>query len=174
MKVEIQQIGVEQAPLVQEIYESSPEYFRRTDHSEVLPHFALRDLKDEVPIERQSKTYRKYFCLILLDDHPIGIVDLHKDHPTPGTCYLGLLLLRGDLQSRGYGRLVFPAIENFISRELGCRAIKLGVSEANDVEGFWQKVGFTRNGHKYVWRAESIENNVFEMERSMTGRDRVH
>lgn len=165
MDIIVEEINLKDAPLVQEIFESSPDYFRRTDRSEVLPHFALREMTDCVPLERQSEGYRKVFCLIKLEGDPVGIVDLHQNHPEEGKCYLGLLLMRGEKQKNGLGKIVYPIIEKFISDNLNCTQVVLGVSEDNDVEGFWQRVGFKRNGRHYIWKGEDHDNNVFEMDK---------
>lgn len=167
MTIEIRRIGVEQAPIVQSILESSPEYYRRTDRSEVKPHFAVREITDCVPRERQSSSYEKVFCLVSLDQEPIGIVDLHKNHKLIGQCYLGLFLLHGAFQGRGLGRLIFEHVESFVRQSLQCQEILLGVSKENDVEGFWLKMGFVRNGNNYVWKSEGFENSVFEMSRNL-------
>lgn len=163
MNIRIEKIGLDRAPIVQKILESSPDYYRNVARSEVLPHFAVREMQDEVPKVRQSPTYEKVFCLISADGHPVGIVDLHKDHPEKGKCYLGLLVIDGRQQNKGYGRMIYPHIESFIATHLSCSEVRLGVSESNDVEGFWRKVGFKRNGRHYEWKGEEYVNTVFEM-----------
>lgn len=163
MKIHIEKVGLDKSHVVQKIFESSPEYFRRVDKSEVLPHFAVREMTDAVPKGRQSENYEKIFCLIYVNDEPIGIVDLHKNHPSKNKCYIGLFVVHGHWQKKGYGKLLNTHIENFIAKELGCSELLLGVSESNDVEGFWESVGFRRNGHSYLWNSEDCEQQVFEM-----------
>jgi GNAT superfamily N-acetyltransferase len=165
MKIRIEPIGVEQAPVVQKIYEASPRYFLNTARSQVLPHFAVQDMADEPAKEKQLPTYRKIFCLISINDEPIGIADLHADHPKAEICYIGLLLINEAHQKQGIGRAVYAQLEQFVRDKLNCSTIRLGVSQDNDVEGFWLKVGFKRNGHTYVFTSEGHDNSVFEMEK---------
>ncbi len=167
MKIEVTRVGLDEAPLVQKIFESSPEYFRNTDRSEVLPHFAVRELTDEVPVQKRTRGYEKVFCKITVDGAPVGVVDLHRNHPVEGTCYLSLLLIDGKRQGEGLGRSVLPHIESFIAERLGCGEVLLGVSEDNDVGRFWEKVGFERNGRRYVWEGGGHANRVFELRKKL-------
>jgi RimJ/RimL family protein N-acetyltransferase len=161
----VRRASVLDAPLVQEIFEGSPEYFRRVEQSEVKPDSAIHEMNDVVPLERQGPKYEKIFCLIESGGIHLGVVDLHRNHPVEDCCYIGLFLLRETEQGRGIGRVAYRLVEEFIRSELSCTKIKIGISFTNDVEGFWLKMGYVRSGHKYKWTARGVSNQVFEMEK---------
>lgn len=167
MNISLERIGVESAPIVQKIYENSPGYFLKTEHTVAGKDAALNDLNDKVPIERRTTSYEKLFLLITIDNVPAGIVDLHKNHPQKEIIYVGLFLLIDQFQHKGLGLKCFTEIENYIRKNTECTHLRLGVSTDNDVEGFWCRVGFTRNGHTYKWNGANRVNDVFEMEKKL-------
>jgi GNAT superfamily N-acetyltransferase len=167
MVVRVERISLESAPVVQKIYDHSPTYFLKTDHQFAGSETAIQNMQDEVPLHRQSASYEKIFCLITLDGNPVGIVDLHKDHPQRGVTYVGLFLIDERIHKKGIGRACFQEVENFVNRHMSCSHLRLGVSEDNNVEGFWVKMGFVRNHRTYKWNAATRENVVFEMEKKL-------
>lgn len=167
MQISIERTNSAHEAIVQRIFEQTPEFFLRTDHSVVLPGFANREMNDCPPKEKQSSSYEKVFCLAYLDGQPIGVIDIHRDHPASGVSYIGLLLIEGPQHNRGLGRAVYQAAERFIASTLKSSSIRLGVSRDNDVELFWRKMGFARNGRTYKWPGTSHVNKVFEMEKAI-------
>lgn len=167
MVIRIDRIGVESADVVQRIYEKSPTYFLNTEHAVAHALAAKENLVDKVPEQKRSPSYEKIFCLITIDGVPAGIVDLHKDHPQRAVTYVGLFLLDETYHKKGVGRLCFYEVENFINRNFSCSHLRLGVSLDNDVEGFWKKLGFQRNGRTYEWNGANRMNQVFEMEKRL-------
>ncbi len=167
MVIRIERIGTEHASVVQQIYEKNPTYFLNTEHELPGPDAARKDIEDKVPVARRSTSYEKHFCLITLDGIPIGIVDLHQDHPQRGVTYVGLFLLDENFQDRGLGKNCFREVENYINRSFSCSHLRLGISLDNNVEGFWKKLGFVRNGHTYNWNGANRINSVFEMEKKL-------
>jgi GNAT superfamily N-acetyltransferase len=165
-KIVVESIGIDRSSQVQNIFEGSQQYFLNTTRSRVQPNYAIKEMTDSPPLEKQAPTYRKFFCLISLDGLAIGVADLHKDHPKAAICYIGLLLINETHQKQGIGRAVYAELEQFIKTELNCSTIRLGVSQDNDVEGFWLKVGFERNGHSYIFESEGHQNQVIEMEKA--------
>ncbi len=167
MVIRVERIDVKSAHVVQKIYERSPGYFLSTEHEVAGPSTARENIEDKVPLPRRSPSYEKIFCLISIDGVPAGIVDLHKDHPQRGVTYVGLFLLDETYQKRGLGRECFHEVENFINRSYSCSHLRLGVSFDNNVEGFWKKLGFLRNGRTYEWNGANRVNQVFEMEKKL-------
>ena len=152
---------------VQRIFEASPTYFKRVEGVRSLDGMAIKEMTDSPPKEKQQPSYRKVFCLLLFDDEPVGVLDIHKDHPEVGICYLGLFLLTEEQHGRGIGSAFYHICEQFIQSEFGSTSIRLGVNECNDVEGFWSHVGFKRNGRTYIWKGSNKESQVFEMEKPL-------
>ena len=164
-KVKLKRASLDDEATIQSIYRRSPTYFRRVDGSEVQDHFARRDLADG-PKKVTSK-YEKYFCLIEQDGIPVGVADLHAHHPEIDITYIGLLLLVEEIHGKGLGRKIYREIENFVVEKWKTRRIRLGVSEENNVEGYWTKMGFLRTGHTYLWKGEKHSSTVFEMEKTL-------
>jgi GNAT superfamily N-acetyltransferase len=115
--------------------------------------------------KKQSEKYFKEFLIIDLNDEPVGVLDLHANHPKAGVCYLGLLLIKEDCFGKGLGRRCYELAEDYIKRALGCSKLRLGVSDANDVAGFWEKQGFTHNGKTYNWTGEAKISMVRDFEK---------
>ncbi|MBK9321504.1 MAG: GNAT family N-acetyltransferase [Bdellovibrionaceae bacterium] len=161
----LEQVGVEKSDLVQEIYFNSPTYFRRVDGTEPLEGMALKDIQD-VPAKRGDH-YTKIAALIYDGSKAIGYADLHVNHRSKGMAYLGLLILREDVQGKGLGRSSYNLVERFLSDCLDIEKIYLGVSNHNQVQEYWEKMGFTPNGDTYVWKGEKIESLVTEMEKKL-------
>jgi len=105
--------------------------------------------------------------IIIRDQKPIGVLDLHVNHPEEKICYLGLLLLKEDLFGKGLGTQCYRFAEDYILRSLQCQKIRLGVADENNVTGFWTKMGFTPNGNKYDFPGEAKVSHVQEYEKEI-------
>lgn len=147
------------------LFQSSPTYFLNVEGCLPGPHTA-----HDAVVGRPNKTiasYRKDFLLIKEGDEIIGGAEIHADHPEPYTAYIGLLLLRDDLHGRHLGRKCYTEVEDYIRQRYQCRRVRLGVSDDNDVSGFWSKMGFSANGRTYSWEGERKVTNVVEYEKSL-------
>ncbi len=158
----------EDAATVLEIFKRSPEYFRKVDGCEPSEH----TVKTEMTLEPKEKVaaYRKTFMIIEHEGKPIGAADVHVHHPQEGVAYIGLLLLVEDVFGKGLGRRSFELIADFLKRTYKIEKIQLGISEENDVSGFWRKLGFTPNGNSYTWKGEAKTTQVTEYELQLDGR----
>ncbi|MCE3011093.1 MAG: GNAT family N-acetyltransferase [Proteobacteria bacterium] len=153
------------APQVLEIFKTSPTYFERVDGCLPSLETAKHALVDGP--KRQGDHYFKECLIIKLNNQPIGILNFHANHPEKDVCYLGLLLISENLFSRGLGRKCYELAEDYILRALGCKKIRLGISNDNDVTGFWQKMGFEFNGNTYDWKGEQKTTTVREFEKDL-------
>ncbi|OFZ19591.1 MAG: hypothetical protein A2Z20_06460 [Bdellovibrionales bacterium RBG_16_40_8] len=147
-KIILKRASTVDEPLVQSLFERSPSYFKKVDGSDVLHHFAKKEMQDKP--KSCLPTYEKVFLLAFLKDKLFGVVDLHKDHPIIGTAYIGLLLVDDEFQEKGIGRSLYFATEKYAINNLNITRFLLGVSELNEVTGFWEKVGFSNNGKSYI------------------------
>ncbi len=161
MKLEL--IGIEKANVVQDIYNQSPIYFRRVDGTDPLPGMGEKDILDVPP--KRSSDYLKVPLLIYEDSQPVGYADLHINYRSIGIAYMGLLILKETLQSKGLGRRAYFEVENYLKSNYGIEKIYLGVSNHNQVQGYWEKMGFIPNGFTYKWAGGKIESTVTEMEK---------
>lgn len=66
-----------------------------------------------------------------------------RDYPSPGTWYLGFLIVDASLRGQGLGHSLYQIIEHWV-RERGAKEIRLSVLEANFAgERFWRSLGFS-------------------------------
>jgi len=146
------------------IFESSPGYFISVEgcmpSKATVQEAILGKPKNPIP------QYQKEFLLIKDErGNPIGTLELHINHPESEIAYIGLLLIREELIGHGLGRACYEAAEKYIRDTYGSRIVRLGVSDDNDVSGFWSKLGFRSNGRSYSWEGERKVSNVVEYEK---------
>ncbi len=148
---------------VLDIFKKSPNYFIKVDGCLPTEKTAKHSLVDGP--KKTNEKYFKEFLVIEHEERPIGILDLHANHPEEGVCYLGLLLLEENQFGKGLGRKSYELAEDYIKRALECKKIRLGVSDENDVSDFWMKMGFESNGKTYEWKGEEKTANVREFDK---------
>lgn len=74
----------------------------------------------------------------------VGVVEVVRDWPRPGTWNIGLLLLDPAIRRRRAGTQTFGAIEAWAARS-GADRIRITVMPVNTgALAFWQRLGFTR------------------------------
>lgn len=148
------------------IFERSPGYFLSVEGC--LPSMATVHEAITGKPAKMAPGYQKEFLLIKDENgESIGTLELHVNHPENDIAYIGLLLIKEDLIGKGIGRACYQAAEDYIRKNYGCRSIRLGVSDDNDVSGFWSKLGFRSNGRNYTWEGERKASNVVEYEKSI-------
>jgi len=151
--------------MVLNVFQSSPRYFERVEGCLPTLQMAKHAMIDQP--KTRCDHYFKESLIILLNDQPIGFLDLHANHPEKETCYLGLLLISENLVFKGLGRKCYRLAEDYIKRALLCKKIRLGVSHEHDVAGFWQKMGFEFTGKTYEWQGEQKTTMVREFEKQI-------
>lgn len=163
-EIEIKKVGEEAEHIVQKIFEATPDYFLKVEGSVVEKHFARKEMQD-FP-KKMISSYEKIYCLVLYKGEPIGVLDLHKNHPQEKIGYIGLLLLDENHQRRGLGKKIYAEIEKFILK-LGIKEIRIAIHEKNDVTPFWEKMGFAPNGHSRIWQGEKTSGKITEFAKSL-------
>lgn len=152
--------------LILSIFKKAPRYFLQVEGC--LPTIATVNDAILCAPARTVPTYQKEFLVIRRDGDPIGTVELHVNHPAPSVAYIGLLLVREDLHRQGLGRACYGAVEEYVRQHYDAKVIRLGVSDDNDVSGFWSKLGFCSNGRSYSYAGERKANNVVEYEKKIS------
>ncbi len=132
---------------VLKIFETSPTYFQKVDGCHPTLKTATHAIVDGP--KKTIDSFFKEFLMIELNSEPIGTVDLHCDHPEKGITYLGLLLISEHLFGKGLGKRCYQLVEDYVKCAFGSKVIRIGVSDDNDVSGFWRAVGFLPNGKSY-------------------------
>ncbi|HEX4925056.1 MAG TPA: GNAT family N-acetyltransferase [Bdellovibrionales bacterium] len=148
-----------------EIYSAAPEYFLNVEGRLPTAETVAHDLRDGP--KKTVPEYFKEFLIVHAEGRPVGVADLHANHPETGITYIGLLLLRKDVWGRGLGRRAFLLVEDYARRALKTKILRLGISRDNEVTGFWRKMGFAENGRSYEWKGEAKTSAVIEMDKPL-------
>lgn len=71
----------------------------------------------------------------------IRVLDLIRNHPEPGTWWLGLMLLHPDFREKGIGAPLFHALLLWL-KERGAKQLSMSVLEPNEAAyRFWKRMG---------------------------------
>jgi RimJ/RimL family protein N-acetyltransferase len=163
--MDLEPVTLAQSDLVLSIFEGAPNYFLKIDGT-VPTLKTVTDAITNTP-KQMIPEYVKEFLILRETGRPIGTCELHLHHPEVDIAYIGLLLIREDCFGRGLGKKAFAAVERYIREKHGCKRIRLGVSDENDVSGFWSKLGFQADGKTYTWMGERRASHVVEYEKSL-------
>lgn len=163
--MDLEPITLNSLDLVLSVFESSPNYFLKVEGCLPTAGTAQEAILGEPAAKGPG--YNKEFLLIRDRGRLIGTAEVHVNHPEPLSSYLGLLLIREDLFGHGVGRECYTAVENHLCFRHDIRRVRLGVSDDNDVSGFWSKLGFHSNGRTYCWEGERKTSHVVEYEKAL-------
>ena len=100
-------------------------------------------------------------------DELVAVIDLIRGYPDPSCVFVGLLLVRWDLQGSGLGRDVWLLAEELIRGWDGIERYRLAVVETNSkvALGFWRAMGFGETGERQPYRYDHLESTVIFMEK---------
>jgi len=105
------------------------------DKEELSPE----EIKQEM-LESQKIGAERY--ILQEEDHPIGILEYLMNNPNDGYPWLGLLVIKKEYQSQGYGVQALQGFYN-IMEERQVKAFRIGVIVENGpAHRFWRKQGF--------------------------------
>lgn len=126
---------------LQGLHERCAEFIELIEHAPPGPDAAHQLLVDLPP----GRTLDDKLVIGFWDgDALIGAADLVRNHPTPGTWCVGLLLLDASRRNGGLGARLFAAVEAWLNAE-GAASLHLCVQEQNPgAERFWARQGFAR------------------------------
>ena len=162
--MELEPVTLVSQELVLSIFEAAPGYFLHVEGR--LPTLQTAQEAIGCTPRTAGPAYRKEFLVIRREGRPVGTVELHIHHPDEGCVYIGLLLIREDLQGRGVGRASYERLERYLRDRHGAERVRLGVSDDHDVSGFWTKLGFKSNGRAYSYDGERKSSHVVEYEKA--------
>lgn len=150
---------------VLKIYNNSSSYFLKVGGSIASKKIAKHNIVDSP--KETNELYFKEFLIVKKDNLAIGVIDLHAHHPEAGCCYLGLLIIEEKYFGKGLGTKIYQLTEDYIKRSFECKTIRIGISNDNDVSGFWLKMGFKPNEKNYEWKSEYKTTMVQEFEKQI-------
>ena len=120
------------------VFNSNPDFLMA---SEGTRWYLQSDVQNYVQIETRRKHGRCLVVRLRDDGQIVGTAALQVPHPS-GTPWIGLLIVHGSHQGRGYGREAALALEDALRRE-GWAEVRLSVLQANPrALKFWRRTGY--------------------------------
>jgi ribosomal protein S18 acetylase RimI-like enzyme len=136
----LEPLGVESAPTLQRLYEECADYFLLTEGQPPGSSAALEEFSARPPGVPPSA--KCMFGVRGPDGGFAGLVEGLRDHPQPGTWYLGLLLVRPGARRAGLGAALYREFEA-LAAAAGATHVRLCVFDVNAAGlRFWQRLGF--------------------------------
>jgi RimJ/RimL family protein N-acetyltransferase len=149
------------------VYVSNRSYLELTEGSGGEPgHYDLDMLRRDVTLARATPG-RFLACVFLKgEDEPVGVLDWMDANPSDGLPWIGLLMVRADVQRQGYATEAFNGLVAHL-RERGRSKLRAGVIERNAAGlALVEQLGFERVS-RTVLRLASWEE-VVVVERSLS------
>lgn len=157
MQLTLQKITPELAGIELGIMNSDTYFNRLSKGKEILT-------AEELDAEKNQNASIGSERFVLIDnDEAVGIIEYLLLNPGDGCVWLGLLLIRKEMQSLGYGLGALEWFESML-RERGTGSYRIGVIAGNlPAEKFWRKRGFAE-----VRRVQQERYMVIVMERKIS------
>lgn len=133
--LKFQPMALHHAPILHQLYLETPSYFA------VLGSAVPSLLEVSRDLETALFDNRRRVELIYCGKNLIGSVDYKMDFPAQGDVTINLLMVRGSMQGKGWGRRCIEALEHHLPR---AERLLVGVfGERPRVVNFWERQGFS-------------------------------
>ncbi|MED4224427.1 GNAT family N-acetyltransferase [Neobacillus cucumis] len=97
--------------------------------------------------------------LIIMENKYIGIIDFLNNNPKDNHPWIGLLMIKGDFHSLGYGKKAYASFEDKLKKQKFYK-VRIGVLQGNLIAiKFWKSLGFKFYCNSN-WRGKAV--NCFE------------
>lgn len=97
--------------------------------------------------------------LIIQENKQIGIINFLKNNPKDNHPWIGLLMIKAEYHSLGYGKKAYTCFEDKLKQQKFDH-VRIGVLQANFIAlEFWKSLGFTFYCNR-DWRGKVV--NCFE------------
>ncbi len=127
-------MALHHAPQLHELYQATPGYFALLGTPLPSLHEVTRD------VETALYDPRRRLELLYEGGDLVGSLDYKLNYPHAGDVTINLLLIRGDLQSRGLGAAVVRDLERRLPHSQRLLASVLG--DNTRAVTFWERLGF--------------------------------
>ena len=162
------EMGIEDAPRLQEFFESNPEYFLAVGGVGPSPAQAKEEFEDLPPA---GMPFRKMWLLEFRGrDGPMaGMATVVSDLIAEHVWHVGLFIVATSLHGSGAAQDMYACLESWM-RGQGARWSRLGVVQGNlRAERFWEGQGYSENRTRLVEAAGRRTNTVRVMAKPLAG-----
>ncbi|MFG6115656.1 GNAT family N-acetyltransferase [Halobacillus sp. MO56] len=99
-------------------------------------------MRSEKEVRNEFLNTETESLLVKVEDRNIGVIDFLPNNPKDKTPWIGLLMIHGVYQGKGYGRKVYEALEEKLIEE-NYHNVRLGVLQENEAaKAFWITQGY--------------------------------
>ncbi|MEW6047544.1 MAG: GNAT family N-acetyltransferase [Bacillota bacterium] len=129
--------------------------------------YGLAQLQRDWQVASMTPGRHMWAILRKSDAAAVGLADFLDDNPFDHTPWLGLLVIRGDLQGQGYGTEALEALLAYFRDDRLWPVVRIGVIAANRrALAWWQRRGF-RPIHTVRRRLPAGETEIICLERQL-------
>jgi RimJ/RimL family protein N-acetyltransferase len=127
-------VGLDHIEIALDIINSNPGYNRMENGSELRSREEV--LEDLAAPGQQGWVFRE-------EGRHVGLFLFLEENPKDGCPWLGLLMVHGKEQGKGYGREAYLQFEDHL-KQLGKHSVRIGVIRENTAaKAFWTSLGFS-------------------------------
>ncbi|PQZ53486.1 MULTISPECIES: GNAT family N-acetyltransferase [unclassified Microbacterium] len=153
---------------LQRLLEATPEYARRVTGNDPQPTDASNILEALPPLLTRSNK----LGLGTWDeptDTLLAFCDVLHNWPHPGVAHVGLLLVHGQHQGKGLGRLLHDhVVERALAwRDVDTLRLSIVATNAEIAEPFWQALDYHPTGETAPYTAGNVESTAAIWERPL-------
>ena len=143
MPFTLRPLELDDVPIVQALYEATPDQFRKLIGRPAPPDLAGNDFLQAL------QTPGRYQFGVLLDERLVGLADCMLDDELEGTAHIGMLLLEPPYDDPLIAGLVARILIRWLTG-LGARSLQTSVlAHDPQQEHFWRAQGFEFTGEQY-------------------------
>nr|WP_261783953.1 GNAT family N-acetyltransferase [Curtobacterium sp. TC1] len=163
--VGVRALGADDVDALQALLETVPDYAERTTGYPPGPSDGLSAL---VSVPDGFDPAGKHGIGLWDGDALVAFADVLLGYPAPTTAYVGLLVVRGDRQGSGLGRVLHEAVVS-MAADAGADRLRLGIVATNaaGAEPFWRALGYAPTGERKPYRYDGLESTVALWERAV-------
>ncbi|PCN48707.1 GNAT family N-acetyltransferase [Curtobacterium sp. 'Ferrero'] len=173
MTAVVRALGADDVDALQALLETVPEYAERITGYPPGPSDGLSAL---ISVPDGFDPLGKHGLGLWEDGLLVAFADVLVGYPAPTVAYIGLLVVRGGSQGRGYGRAVHDAVVALVRTvdRAPVDRLRLGIvaTNADVAEPFWRALGYEPTGETKPYRYDHLESTVSLWERPLWERSR--